>query len=91
MPRPSFCPGSKAIKEPTPEYIPCPNCGNEVEVWTHELMYPCDKCGTPVFREQGPSCIDWCPFAEECVGPERYRRLKGANPKSQAAQRPKRS
>ncbi len=70
------CPGSRAIREPTPEYIDCPSCGEEVEVWTHEMSYPCSNCGTRVFREQSSSCIDWCPYAEECIGPEVYRSLK---------------
>ncbi len=59
------CPGSRAVREPTPEYISCPNCGDEVEVWTHEVSRACSKCGTRVFREQRPSCIDWCPYAEQ--------------------------
>ncbi len=72
----SHCPGSRAVREPTPEYHPCPNCGEEVEIWTHELNYPCSKCGTRVFREQRPSCIDWCPHAKDCVGAELYDSLK---------------
>jgi hypothetical protein len=24
----------------------------------------------------GPSCIDWCAFAKECVGEQKYERLK---------------
>lgn len=70
-----FCPGSRKVKEPIPEYIPCPECGEEVEVWTHELMQPCPRCKTPVFRQTRPSCLDWCPFAKECVGPQIYHRL----------------
>src|SRR3990170_2829998 len=72
----SSCPGSKAIKNPTPELLTCPNCGAEVEIWTNELSYPCSNCGARVFREQHPSCIDWCPYAEECIGPEVYQSLK---------------
>lgn len=74
-----FCPGSRKIREPLPEYYSCPNCGEEVEVWTHELMYPCPKCGTPVFREHEPSCIDRCPQAKECVGVETFERLTKAS------------
>ncbi|MBI4301529.1 MAG: hemerythrin domain-containing protein [Chloroflexi bacterium] len=73
------CPGSRAIKNPTPEYFSCPNCGTEVEIWTNEPSYPCSNCGTRVFRDQNPSCIDWCPYAEECVGPEVYQSLKPEN------------
>lgn len=70
------CPGTQAIREPTPEYIKCPNCGEEVEVWSHELYYPCPNCGTKVFREQRPSCIDWCSYAKECIGPQFYETLR---------------
>lgn len=70
------CPGSKAIKNPVPENMPCPNCGYEVEIWTDELKATCPKCKTKVFREAQVSCIDWCPYAKDCVGPEVYERLK---------------
>lgn len=74
------CPGSRAIREPMPEYIECPNCSTEVEIWTDELKATCPKCGEKVYRAQQASCIDWCPYAKECVGPEVYERLKpGAN------------
>ena len=81
----SFCPGSRNFREPTPEEIPCPNCGYQVEIWTKELVRPCPNCGTRVFREQRPSCIDWCPYAKECVGPEVYATLR---PKASDAKGP---
>jgi len=71
------CPGSRAICEPKPEYFNCANCGTEVEIWTDELKATCPKCGSKVYRARGNSCIDWCPHAKECVGPEAYERLKG--------------
>jgi DNA-directed RNA polymerase subunit RPC12/RpoP len=79
----SQCPGARRIREPSPEYYTCPNCGAEVEVWSHELFYPCDNCKTPVFREKKASCIDWCQYAKECVGEETYNRLKGIADQSQ--------
>ncbi|MBI4297963.1 MAG: hypothetical protein HY676_05470 [Chloroflexi bacterium] len=72
------CPGSIAIKSPTPEDIRCPNCGAEVEVWSHEIKADCPNCGTAVFRATRPSCIDWCKYAEQCFDPQTYARLKGA-------------
>lgn len=78
-----FCPGSKVIRQPLPEDYPCPQCGEMVEIWTHELKVKCPQCGTTVFREQKPSCIDWCKFAKECVGEEAYNRLKGAGAKAE--------
>ncbi len=75
------CPGSKILKSPVPEMYVCPNCGEEVEIWTHELKRNCLKCGTPVFRPQKSSCLDWCKMARECVGEETYNRLKGEKAK----------
>lgn len=73
---PGFCPGSKGLKSPTPEYVNCPQCGYEVEIWTHELMRHCPQCQTPVMRPQKVSCLDWCNYAKECVGPQLYAKLK---------------
>lgn len=70
------CPGSRTIREPRPEYINCPDCGREVEIWTDELKATCPDCGNKVLRAQQASCIDWCPHAKECVGPEVYERLR---------------
>jgi len=70
------CPGARSLKEPKPEYVRCPNCDFEVEMWTDEVMVRCPSCQEWVTRERGQSCIDWCPKAEECIGTERYQRLK---------------
>ena len=70
------CPGAQSIREPRPENINCPGCGREVEIWTDELKATCPDCGNKVFRAQQASCIDWCPHAKECVGPEAYERLR---------------
>ena len=74
------CPGSRTIREPIPESIDCPECGKEVEIWTDELKATCHSCGATVYRAQQASCIDWCPHAQECVGPEVYARLKTGMP-----------
>lgn len=70
------CPGSRTIREPRPEYINCPECSTEVEIWTDELKATCPGCSNKVYRAQQASCIDWCPHAKECVGPEAYARLR---------------
>ena len=70
------CPGSRNIREPIPEYVNCSSCGKEVEIWTDELKAVCPGCGNELFRAQQASCIDWCPHAKECVGPEAYERLR---------------
>ncbi len=68
------CPGSIRIKEPVPESFKCPNCGSEVEIWTHENSRKCLNCGTEVFKEHVPSCVEWCKYAKECIGEEAYER-----------------
>jgi hypothetical protein len=79
----NHCPGSQSIRNPVPENIPCPQCGRDVEIWTDEKKGICPGCKTAVFRERKMSCIDWCPYAKECVGPEVYERLKPAEKKRQ--------
>ena len=78
------CPGATLIKEPVPEVFPCPRCGADVEIWTHEVSYRCDRCGTEVFREAAalPSCIEWCEAAKECVGEDAYNRYFAMKKKS---------
>lgn len=70
------CPGSKEIKQPRPEDIRCRHCGEIIEIWSDETEVKCKYCGKLNMRFLGPSCIDWCPFAKECIGEEKYRRLK---------------
>jgi DNA-directed RNA polymerase subunit RPC12/RpoP len=80
------CPGAINIREVKPEEIKCPECGHQVEIWSDEQMARCSNCGARVSREQGASCIDWCSFAEECIGTDKYRRLKnGGTSKEQAS------
>ncbi|MBU1600191.1 hypothetical protein KKG61_08855 [bacterium] len=69
------CSGSSTIITPIPTLKRCPNCNEEVEVWSNELKTPCRKCGTTVFKEDVPSCIQWCQYAIQCVGEERYKEL----------------
>ncbi len=71
----NHCPGSDKIKQPRPDEVLCPNCGAEVEIWSDEAKTTCCGCGGRVFREKElMSCLDWCAYAEECVGREAYSR-----------------
>lgn len=73
------CPGAVTFREVRPEDIGCPECGAEVEIWSDELTARCSQCGARASRELAPSCIDWCSFAEQCIGTEKYQRLKKGN------------
>ncbi|MFB3882560.1 MAG: hypothetical protein ACE149_14935 [Armatimonadota bacterium] len=72
------CPGAKAFTQPTPEFIPCPSCHAEVEIWTDEIEAKCSSCGTMVSREMLQGCIDYCEAAKECLGEALYNKLMAA-------------
>ena len=72
------CPGSAEIRTPKPEDIRCQNCGEKIEIWTDEPDTVCKKCGQVNARPLGVSCVEWCAFARECVGAEKYERLRKA-------------
>lgn len=54
----------------------CGNCGYEVEMFSDELRVKCPKCGSDVFQETTPSCIEWCKSARECLGEEKWQEIK---------------
>lgn len=74
------CPGSIAIREARPDDMTCPHCGQEMEIWSDEVVARCHHCGLYVSKERGASCIDWCKSAVECIGLEAYERLKKVRP-----------
>ena len=76
------CPGAAKIRTPIPAYKKCPDCGEEVEIWSDELKVKCTKCGATVFKEDTPSCIEWCRYAKECIGEEKYNKLMEGKVKS---------
>lgn len=59
------------------ELFKCSNCGEEVEIFSNETRVKCDKCGNWVEKEKLPSCIEWCASARQCLGEERWKKLKG--------------
>ena len=68
------CPGqdSRKIKA---ESIKCPGCGYKAEIFSDEVKVKCPKCKALICRQRLPSCIDWCKYAKECVGQERWQRV----------------
>ena len=75
-----FCPGSTVFREPQPTDVRCPHCGGETEIWSDEPMARCMHCGEWITQARGASCIDWCAFAKECIGSEKYARLMQNRP-----------
>lgn len=70
----SNCPGSANIRTPTLSIRRCPQCGHEVELFSSDVKVECADCGFVIFQDLA-SCVQWCKFAKECVGEERYRAL----------------
>ena len=70
------CPGQDMRNLRVPVHK-CPGCGAEVEIFSDEIRVKCQKCGTRVYRDQTPSCIDWCSHAWECLGEEEVERFTG--------------
>jgi len=56
----------------------CPNCNTEIEIFSDEIRVKCPNCGEKVYRENTPSCIEWCAAARECLGEERWQRFQEA-------------
>ncbi|MFH1087504.1 MAG: phosphohydrolase [Chloroflexota bacterium] len=55
----------------------CPECGEELEIFSNEVKVKCHKCGKTVFKEKLPTCIEWCASARECLGEEKWKQVKG--------------
>lgn len=68
------CPGSSAFSQPKPEVLQCPDCRVDVEIWSDEATGQCPKCGKTVIRTVSQSCVDWCRYAKECLGDEKFRK-----------------
>jgi len=70
------CPGqdSRNIKA---EAIKCVKCGYRAEIFSDEVKVICPKCKNLICRARLPSCVDWCKFARECVGDNKWKELKG--------------
>jgi NADH pyrophosphatase NudC (nudix superfamily) len=68
------CPGAANIQRPTIIIKKCPECGEEVELFSDEMQVKCDNCGFTIYNDL-ESCVQWCKYARECVGEELYRKL----------------
>lgn len=52
----------------------CPQCGAEVEVFSVDTEVPCENCGFVVYND-ALSCMQWCQYAQQCVGNETYEKM----------------
>ena len=76
------CPGADDIRTPTLKVKKCPECGQEVEIFSTDLQVQCPKCGCIIYDDL-ESCVQWCKYARECVGEELYERLMKKASKSE--------
>jgi hypothetical protein len=69
------CPGQddRSLKVET---LKCPSCGWQVEIFSDEIKVRCLKCKGLVCRDRLPSCVNWCKAARECIGEEKWKKLK---------------
>lgn len=68
------CPGSANLRTPTLAIKKCPQCGEEVELFSNDVKVTCSNCGFVIYNDI-MSCVQWCKYAKECVGEETYRKL----------------
>lgn len=68
------CPGQD-MRRLTAALYKCPECSKMVEMFSDELKRRCPKCQTIIYKDSVPSCIQWCQYARQCVGEERYKSL----------------
>ncbi|MBM4136188.1 MAG: transposase [Nitrospira sp.] len=69
------CGGAANLRTPALTIKRCPECGEEVELFSDDTEVVCKKCGFTIYNDI-ESCIQWCKYAKECVGEELYNKLK---------------
>ena len=63
---------------PTLTIQKCPQCGEDVEMFSSDAKVHCSKCGLTVFNDMN-LCVHWCAHAKECWGTEHYEQFKKAD------------
>ena len=58
-------------RTPTIHEKTCPQCGNVIELFSIDTQVACDHCGFVAYNDT-LSCVQWCQYAKQCVGEERY-------------------
>ncbi|HVP93993.1 MAG TPA: hypothetical protein VMS89_02360 [Methanoregulaceae archaeon] len=49
----------------------CPQCGEEVEIFSNDIKVRCSNCGFVIYNDI-ISCVQWCKYAKKCVREEMY-------------------
>lgn len=53
----------------------CPRCGAIIELFPIDVSVACDNCGFVAYNDT-VTCVQWCEYAEQCVGKEQYEAMK---------------
>lgn len=70
------CPGAADIRgTPTLKIKKCPECGKAVEIFSTDIKIICGNCRFTIYNDL-QLCLQWCKYAEKCVGVEFYKKLK---------------
>ena len=51
-----------------------PQCGELIEMFSIDTQMACEKCGFVAYNDT-LSCVQWCKYAKECVGEEKYEAM----------------
>ncbi len=70
----SRCPGADKFRNPTIAEKVCPQCGTIIELFSVDVSVACDNCGFVAYNDS-MDCIQWCKYAEQCIGTELYDKL----------------
>ena len=68
------CSGRSNFGTPTLRVMKCPDCGEEIEIFSTDVKAECPGCGHVMYNDIN-LCIQYCAHAEECVGTELYNKL----------------
>ncbi len=52
----------------------CPQCGNEIEIFSIDTEAVCENCGFTIYNDT-LTCAQWCKYAREFFGDEAYEAL----------------
>lgn len=75
------CPGQdqRYWKPEDIQTVPCPGCGEKVEIWKDEPLRACPACGKDIPNPKiDPTCARWCPSSKDCPGAQGPKGAPGA-------------
>lgn len=73
-----ICPGQNTMfwKPEDIFEVPCINCGKPIEFFKNDVKRTCSNCKQTMLNPRMDfACAEWCPKAEECLGPVIYGQL----------------